>query len=73
MKGNETKMLTKTSTYLFFGTLHYSTHGHFSLQILLDAFVLEKAIYELRYEFNNRPDWVHIPLRGILQLLATAV
>ncbi len=36
---------------------------------LLDAFLLEKACYELTYELNNRPDWVAIPIRGILQLL----
>ena len=35
-------------------------------QMLLDAFVLEKALYELQYELNNRPAWVHIPLAGIL-------
>jgi maltose alpha-D-glucosyltransferase/alpha-amylase len=38
--------------------------------ILLDAYLLEKAIYELGYELNNRPDWVRIPLQGILQILA---
>lgn len=42
---------------------------HADVQTLLDAFVLEKAIYEISYELNNRPEWVHIPLRGILQLL----
>ncbi|MBI4485196.1 MAG: putative maltokinase, partial [Acidobacteria bacterium] len=36
---------------------------------LLRAFVLEKAVYELSYELNNRPDWVWIPLTGILKLL----
>ncbi len=36
---------------------------------LLDAFMLDKAFYELAYELNNRPDWVRIPLRGILALL----
>ena len=41
------------------------------LQVLLDAFLLEKAVYELSYEFNNRPEWVRIPLRGIVQLLET--
>uniref|UniRef100_A0A7C3SMR1 Maltokinase n=1 Tax=Desulfobacca acetoxidans TaxID=60893 RepID=A0A7C3SMR1_9BACT len=41
------------------------------LQILLDAFCLEKAVYELAYELNNRPEWVRIPLQGILQLLET--
>ncbi len=38
-------------------------------KILLDNFLLEKAIYELGYELNNRPDWVKIPLQGIQQLL----
>jgi maltose alpha-D-glucosyltransferase/alpha-amylase len=36
---------------------------------LLDLFLLEKALYEVRYELDNRPDWVIIPLRGILSLL----
>ena len=39
------------------------------LRTLLSAYLLEKALYELRYELNNRPDWVKIPLEGILQLL----
>ena len=39
-------------------------HGH--LKRLLDTLVLDKAAYELSYELNNRPDWVDIPLRGIL-------
>jgi maltose alpha-D-glucosyltransferase/alpha-amylase len=39
---------------------------------LLEAFVLDKAFYELVYELNNRPDWVRIPLRGILGLLEQA-
>ena len=29
--------------------------------------ILEKALYELTYELNNRPDWVTLPLTGILQ------
>ena len=33
-------------------------------QVLLDAYLLEKAVYELSYELNNRPDWVRIPCRG---------
>lgn len=37
-------------------------------QLLLDAYLLEKALYELLYELNNRPDWVMIPLTGILAL-----
>ena len=39
------------------------------LRILLDAFLLEKALYELAYELNSRPDWVKVPLQGILQLI----
>jgi maltose alpha-D-glucosyltransferase/alpha-amylase len=42
------------------------------LATLLDVYLLEKAIYELRYELNNRPDWVAIPLAGILELLGGA-
>jgi maltokinase len=38
---------------------------------LLSVFELEKAVYELRYELNNRPDWVAIPVAGILRLLET--
>jgi maltose alpha-D-glucosyltransferase / alpha-amylase len=37
---------------------------------LLDLFLLEKAVYELGYELDNRPDWVLIPARGLEELLA---
>ena len=36
---------------------------------LLRLFMLDKALYELNYELNNRPDWVRIPLWGIFDLL----
>jgi trehalose synthase-fused probable maltokinase len=36
---------------------------------LLRVFELEKAVYELRYELNNRPDWVRIPVAGIQRML----
>ena len=39
-------------------------------QTLLDGYLLEKALYELLYELNNRPAWVGIPLAGILALAA---
>ncbi|HLP40356.1 MAG TPA: putative maltokinase, partial [Fibrobacteria bacterium] len=38
-------------------------------ELLLKVFLMEKAVYELGYEINNRPDWVHIPMLGILSLL----
>ncbi len=37
--------------------------------LLLRAFLLEKALYEIVYEVNNRPGWISIPLSGILELL----
>jgi len=37
--------------------------------VLLETFLLEKAIYELGYELNNRPDWLRIPIRGIENIL----
>ncbi len=39
---------------------------------LLELFLLEKALYELKYEFDNRPDWVRVPLRGISEILSSA-
>jgi maltose alpha-D-glucosyltransferase/alpha-amylase len=36
---------------------------------LLNAFMLGKAFFELAYELNNRPDWVRIPLQGVLELI----
>ena len=41
-----------------------------ALRTLLDAFVLEKAVYELSYELGNRPEWSWIPLAGLLDTLA---
>jgi maltose alpha-D-glucosyltransferase/alpha-amylase len=36
---------------------------------LLQVFLLEKAVYEVGYELNNRPDWIEIPIRGVLQII----
>src|SRR5690606_20861705 len=40
-----------------------------TLQKLLNVYCLEKALYELSYELSSRPDWVDIPVQGILELL----
>ena len=50
-------------------TASFAPQDRQELQVLLDAFVLEKAIYELGYELNNRPAWAGIPLRGIESVL----
>jgi maltose alpha-D-glucosyltransferase/alpha-amylase len=39
------------------------------MKVLLDAYLLYKAIYEISYELNNRPDWVGLPLQGVLKVL----
>jgi maltose alpha-D-glucosyltransferase/alpha-amylase len=39
------------------------------LEIMLNAYLLEKAVYELGYELNNRPEWIITPLRGIRDLI----
>lgn len=40
-----------------------------SQRLMLSGYLLEKALYELQYELNHRPDWTLIPLRGVLQTL----
>ena len=47
--------------------------GRPATEKLLAIFELEKAVYELLYELNNRPDWVQIPVAGIARLLETEV
>ena len=42
--------------------------SHDDFDTLLQGFVADKAFYELGYELNNRPEWVHIPLAGLLRL-----
>jgi maltokinase len=43
--------------------------GEAAIAHLLSVFELEKAVYELQYELDNRPDWVAIPVAGIRRLL----
>ncbi len=47
--------------------------GRPAIEKLLQIFELEKAVYELRYELNNRPDWVPIPVAGIARLLESEI
>ena len=47
--------------------------GQAAISKLLAIFELEKAVYELQYELNNRPDWVSIPVAGIHRLLDVEV
>ena len=42
------------------------------LHVMLEAYLLDKAVYEIGYELNNRPNWVLIPIRGIKHILQTA-
>ncbi|GAB4377669.1 MAG: maltose alpha-D-glucosyltransferase [Elainellaceae cyanobacterium] len=52
------------------GQAPFIPQGRQELQILLDAFLLEKVVYELGYEMEHRPNFVEIPLRRLLALLA---
>jgi trehalose synthase-fused probable maltokinase len=46
--------------------------GAIAIERLLAVYELEKAVYELRYELDNRPDWVRIPVAGIQRLIEQA-
>ena len=54
------------------GMASFVPHTTEDLEMQLTTMLLEKALYELRYELNSRPDWVRIPLRGLLDLMAPA-
>ncbi|MGE0685813.1 MAG: putative maltokinase, partial [Dehalococcoidia bacterium] len=41
------------------------------IELLLDVFMLEKVVYEIGYELNNRPDWLVVPLSGLLEMVKT--
>jgi maltose alpha-D-glucosyltransferase/alpha-amylase len=54
------------------GDAPFVPHNNEDLKILLQTFLLQKAVYELNYEINNRPDWVLVPLRGIKSIMAAS-
>ena len=43
--------------------------GAQAIEKQLSMFELEKLLYELRYELENRPDWLSVPVSGIVRLL----
>jgi trehalose synthase-fused probable maltokinase len=47
---------------------HFLSSDRTQIAHALELFILEKALYELNYEMTNRPDWVSVPLSGILAL-----
>jgi maltose alpha-D-glucosyltransferase/alpha-amylase len=51
------------------GPASFVPHTADDLELQLNTMLLEKALYELRYELNMRPEWVRIPLRGILEVV----
>ena len=40
---------------------------------MLNFFLLEKAFYEIEYELSHRPDWLRVPLTGMLRILSQPV
>ena len=54
------------------GSAPFLPHSHQELAVLLDTYVITKAVYELGYELNNRPSWLRIPLQSVSKLLDAA-
>lgn len=57
------------SYYLHCGEASFLPASSADRKLLLDLFVLEKAIYEVAYELNSRPKWLPIPLNGVLAVV----
>jgi maltose alpha-D-glucosyltransferase/alpha-amylase len=51
-------------------TFHPRNEG--DLRIALEAYLLDKAVYEIGYRTKSPPDWVVIPIRGIKHILKSA-
>ena len=66
------KLIKDTYLEAYFGTFGYP-HPLFKnnneINFLLLIYLLEKAVYELGYEISYRPDWVKIPLKGIVDVV----
>jgi maltose alpha-D-glucosyltransferase / alpha-amylase len=63
-------------TAAFLSSYFADTHGasfipadHTQLAALLELLMIDKACYELEYELNNRPDWLPVPIEGLLRLV----
>lgn len=66
------KVISETYLHQYFETVNEGTliaADKNEQAFLLQIHLLEKAIYELGYEFNGRPTWVKIPLKGIQQVV----
>jgi len=47
----------------------FHPRGDDEVRVLLEAYLLDKALYEVTYEADNRPEWLPIPAAGVLELL----
>jgi maltose alpha-D-glucosyltransferase/alpha-amylase len=54
------------------GSASFVPQSREELAVLLDVYVITKAVYELGYELNNRPSWLRIPLQSVSKLLEAA-
>jgi maltose alpha-D-glucosyltransferase/alpha-amylase len=54
------------------GSASFIPQSREELAVLLDTYVITKAVYELGYELNNRPSWLRIPLQSVSKLLDAA-
>jgi maltose alpha-D-glucosyltransferase/alpha-amylase len=54
------------------GSASFVPQSREELAVLLDVYVVTKAVYELGYELNNRPSWLRIPLQSVSKLLDAA-
>ncbi len=51
-----------------FGSVDFVPASTEEFRVLLDTFLLDKVLYEVRYELDSRPAWLRIPLMGILSM-----